>query len=137
MSFDVFVQCYRETKESGLLVTTIRSLLPIVREELEFNRWVVQYAPNDLCDIYVGLLKDDRERLSDFMVSRPSGDLRFWDALFSIFQMGSIVIFWPGSPPILAAGANPDDLPEGVVEGMGQPVYVRSGLELLKCVQAT
>jgi len=137
MSFDAFVQSYGETQKSGLPVATVRSLFPIVREELEFNRWIIQYAPNDGCDFFVGFCKDDKERLVDFMISRPCGDLRFWNGLFSILQMGKIVIFWPGSPPVLAAGAKPEDLPAGMVEALGEAVYVGSGAELLKSVQQT
>jgi hypothetical protein len=137
MSFDLFMQCYGETHKLGLPVGAMRALFPICREEPEFNRWVVEYDPMNSCDIYAGLLKDNRERLGDFMVSRPCGDMRLWEALFSILNMGSVVIFWPGSPPVLAAGTNADSLPDGMVEGLGQPVYVHSGSELLKCVQET
>jgi hypothetical protein len=137
MSFDLFVQSYGDTQKSGLPADTVRSLFPIIREELEFDRWVIQYSQNDSCDFFVGFCKDDKERLVDFMISRPCGDLRFWNGLFRFLQMGKIVIFWPGSPPVLAAGAAPDDLPAGMVEVLGEAVYVGSGSELLRSVQQT
>jgi len=137
MSFDLFVQCYGETGQSGIPVSAVRSLFPIVREEPEFRCWVLEYDSQNQSDIYVGLLKGDKEKLGHFTVSRPSGDVRFWEALFSILRMGSVMICWPESQLVLAAGASADGLPENMLKGLGGPVFVRSGLEILKLVQET
>jgi len=158
MSFDLFVQCFGETERSGLSTSDVRALFPIYEEEPRSNSWLirawhslfplkgkavtrdfwrVEYGPEDGCEFYVGLLERDKKRLNDFMVARPCGDPRFWESLYSILRMGSVVIYWPGSPLVFAAGASLEGLPEGILEGLGGPVYVESGMEILKRVQET
>jgi hypothetical protein len=135
MSFDLFVQCYGETRLSGLPTSAVRSLFPIGESQPAF--WSIQYGTEDGCDLYPGFVEEDEGKLKDFMVARPCGDPRFWEALYSILRMGSVVAYWPESPPILAVGASLEGLPDGMQKALGLPVYVKSGMELLKRVQET
>ena len=137
MSFDLFVECYGETKLIGIPKNAISSLFPISREEVEFDRWVIEYDSLNHSDIFYSLIEEDKERLTGFTISRPCGDLRLWDAIYSVAQMGSVVVLWPGSKAVFAEGADPAALPEGMLEDFGGPVFVHSGLEILKLVQET
>jgi hypothetical protein len=137
MSFDVFVECFGETKRIGLSKDSVRSLFPISREEPEFDLWVVEYDDLNVSFLYSSYLDRDPQRLTGFMANRPCGDLRFWDALFSILQLGSVFIIWPGGKLTLAFGAGIEGLTDEMLVDLGPPVYVRSGLEILECVQKT
>jgi hypothetical protein len=130
MSFDVFVQCFGETAQTGLPREHVRSLFPIVAAEPE--RWAVRYDDQNSSDIYVD---EDAEPFTNFMVNRPCGDMRLWAALLAVLQMGQVLMLWPGSPPILARGANVVGLPEGMIDGLGEPIFVSEPeqfIELLK-----
>jgi len=137
MSFDLFVECYGETKQIGIPKNAISSLFPVSREEGEFDCWVVEYDSLNRSDIYYSLIEEDKGRLTGLMVARPCGDLRLWDAIYSVAQMGSVVVLWPGSRAVFAEGANIAALPEGMLEDFGGPVFVHSGAEILKLVQET
>jgi hypothetical protein len=137
MSFDLFVECFGETRRTGLSKESVRSLFPISREEPEFDRWVVGYDDLNVSDIYSSSLDSDPQRLTGFMASRPCGDLRFSDALFSILEMGSVFIVWPGGKLTLAFETSVVDLQNEILKDLGPPVFVRSGLEILDSLEKT
>jgi len=116
---------------------TVRSLFPVVEPESNTEFWRVQYRPDDSCDFYLGLDESDVARIRDFMVSRPCGDERFWSAMISVLQMGSVTMYWPGSPIIVAAGTSVVGLPEGMVEALGGPVPIHSTDEIFKLLSET
>jgi hypothetical protein len=134
MSFDVFVQCYGDTITSGLSRNQIRALFPVVEEKSEPGCWVVEYDATNQSDIYV---EANERNLNHFMVSRPCGDVRLWAALLAVLRMGQAVMFWPGSPPLIASGGSAAGLPEGMLEGLGQPVFVDSAEEFLELLKTT
>jgi hypothetical protein len=137
MSFDLFVQTLGDTRKTGLPVSAVRSRFPVVREEPELNCWLVEYDSLNQSVIYVRLLEGDKERQIDFSLSRPCGGDRFWDALFSILQMGLVVAFWPGSKAVFAEGADLTGVADEMIESLGGPVFVGSGAEVLRLVQQT
>lgn len=131
MSFDVFLQCFGDSEPIGLPRQRVRSLFPIVEKESDSGRWVVRYDDINSSDMNVD---PDERPLRELMISRPCGDRRFWEALLSILQMGNVVMFWPGSPPLVARGSSPN-LPTGMVEALGEPVEIENSgqfFELLK-----
>lgn len=134
MSFDIFLQCYGTMKESGLSRDKVRALFPVVREELDPAVWVVQYDDLNGCDIHVC---PDGSPLSDFMVSRPCGDLRLWAAMLNVLQMGSVVMFWPGSRPMVASGGSAEELPYEMREALGEPVFISQAEEFLELLNTT
>lgn len=134
MSFDVFVQCYGETENSGLPLEAVRALFPVIDEEEGVGCWVVRYDDLNGFDIYAGKIA---ESLSHFMVSRPTGDIRLWEALLSVMKMGKVVMFWPGGPPLLAKDASIEGLPEGMVESLGEPVFIERAEQFLELLKTT
>lgn len=131
MSFDVFVQCYGKTEQSGLSRDRVRALFPVEKES-DPGCWTVRYGPTDWCDLYVGTEGDN---LNHFMVSRPGSDRRLWYALLIVLQMGDVVMFWPGSPPMIANTEGAARLPKDMVRSLGEPLLItrtEQFLELLK-----
>ena len=134
MSFDVFVQCYGNTEASGLSRDQVRGLFPVVEEKSDAERWVVQYGSTDWCDLYVDA---EGETFNDFMVSRPAGDKRLWDALLTVLQMGDVVMFWLGSPPLIASAEGATRLPEDMVKSLGEPVLISCADQFIELLKAT
>ena len=85
-------------------------------------------------DIYVD---PDNEPLKGLMVSRPAGEMRLWEALLTVLQMGQIIIFWPGSPPLIAIGTDTSNFPEGMREGLGEPVRISQPEQFLDLLKTT
>jgi hypothetical protein len=135
MSFEVYLQCFGESERSGLSRAAVRSLFPVIEEESESDYWRVRYNNENSCYIGVTAVASDKGMLKSLYVDRPCGDLRLWQGLISVLQMGSVVIFWPGGPPVVADDAVDANLPKDVTDGLGRPISVRSAEELLRLVQ--
>ncbi len=135
MGFEVFVQCFGETQHSGISRDAVRSLFPIVEAESKPDLWRVRYDPENSCLLYVSSLGSTPQRLKSLCVERPCGDLRLWEALLAILRMGSIVIFWPGGPPVVSDDAIAANLPADVTAAFGPAKSMRSAEELLRAVQ--
>ena len=135
MGFEVFVPCFGETQHSGISRDAVRSLFPIVEAESKPDFWRVRYDSENSCLLYVSSLGSTPQRLKSLCVERPCGDLRLWEALLAILRMGSIVIFWPGGPPVIADEATVADLPGDMTAALGPAKCVRSAEELLRAVQ--
>ena len=108
MSFEVYLQCFGETERRGLSSEAIRSLFPVSGPATDGTYWQLSYDSLNSCDIDVGLLPSDSNRLTNLCVHRPCGDMRLWASLYAILKMGSVVLFFPGGPPILAERISPE-----------------------------
>jgi hypothetical protein len=138
MSFEVFAECFGETRRSGLSKEAVHSLFPISSEKPESEIWVIRYDDLNWCEIHCTSHQGDPQRLIGLWIHRPCGDKRFWEALYSILRLGSVFLLWPNGPLILTVGTSLDGLPEGILDSLGQPpVYVQSGHEVLKLLKKT
>jgi hypothetical protein len=134
MSFDVFVQCYGETAKSGLPRERILSMFPISKQDSDRECWVVKYDELNSSDIYVDA---ESPGIKHFMVSHPAEDIRFWGALLAILQMGSVVMFWPGSPPLVAHKSDLEPLPEEMIEALGEPISIERPEQIFELLKLT
>jgi hypothetical protein len=135
MSFEVYLQCFGESERSGILRATVRSLFPIIEEESEPDYRRVRYDDKNCCDIGVIALASDKEMLKSLYVDRPCEDWRLWEGLLSVLRMGSVVIFWPGGPPVVADDAVAAILPKDMTDAIGRPRSARSAEELLRLLR--
>jgi hypothetical protein len=135
VGFEVFMECFGEMQHLGISRQAVRSLFSIVEAESKPDHWRVCYDAKDSCLVCVTPLASDPHRLKSLYVDRPCGDLRLWEALLSILRMGSIVMFWPGGPPVVSDDAIATNLPADVTAALGPAKSVRSAEELLRAVQ--
>ncbi len=135
MGFEVFLDCFGETKALGISRALVRSFFPVVEGESEPDYWQVRYDKKNRCQIGVTPLASDREMLAGLFVNRPCADLKLWEGLVRILRMGCVVIFWPGGPPVVAEGTSTSDLPQDMIDSIGEPRRVSSAAELLRLVQ--
>lgn len=137
MSFEVYLQCFGEHARAGISRAAVRSLFPIVEKESERDYWRVRYDDQNSCHIGVTAATTDSATLQSFYVERPCGDVRLWEALLAAMKMGSVVMFWPGGPPVVADGAAGTDLPADMIAALGSPRTIRSAEELLALLRGT
>ena len=135
MSFDLYLTCFGEREKLGLSTQAIRSLFPIEETRSGPDRWHVRYGQADCCEIYVTLVPNDALKLSFINVNRPCGDSRFWESLYTILGMGSVALYFPGGPPILASGTSADGFPLDEAASRREPVYVGSGEAILRILR--
>jgi hypothetical protein len=96
MGFKIYLQCFGETESLGLPRDEIRALFPVDEASSEPNYWRLRYDGQNSCDIGVNPFPTDAMKLAGFCVDRPCRDLRLWDSLFAILNMGGVVLFFSG-----------------------------------------
>ena len=69
---------------------------PVDEASSEPDYWRLRYDGLNSCDIGVNPLGTDATKLAGLYVDRPCRDLRLWDVLFAILNMGGVVLFFPG-----------------------------------------
>jgi hypothetical protein len=137
MGFEVYVQCFGESEWTGISRTAVTSLFPIIAEESEPDRWRVRYNDKNSCHIRVTALASDKTMLKSLSVERPCGDSRLWEALISVLRMGSVVLFWPGGPPVVSNDGVASNLPKEMTEVIGPARSVRSAEDILCLLRET
>ena len=71
--------------------------------------------------------KSSGEEVTSFTVSRPVDDVRLYKALLLLLQHEGVVVYAPGSPPVIGAAASEKHLPEGLKSSLGGAVIVETG----------
>ena len=137
MSFELFIECFAETRRSGISRDAVRSLFPIDEEESQPDLWRVHYDTENSSLILVTPLETDAGKLQSICVERPCGDIRLWESLLAILRMGSVVIYWPAGPPAIADERLAATLPQDLIDAIGESITVHSAEELLRAVQET
>ena len=136
MSFEIYVQCFGETEKLGLSRDAVRDLFPVDEASSEPDYWKLRYDSREECDIGVNPFEANAAKLSGFNVHRPCRELRLWDSLFTVLNMGSVVIFFPGGPLIVEQKTSAAGLPEEMIESLGTPVQVDFGEAIRRIVEA-
>ena len=137
MSFEVYLQCFGETEQTGIPRSVVQSYFPIVEVESEINRWMVRYDDLNYCEIFVSAIPSDQRFLGFISVWKPCADIWLWKALVEILRTGSVFLYWSGSPPILASDGVSGAFPKEIVDALGPPKSVSSAHDLLRLLHET
>jgi hypothetical protein len=137
MGFEVYVQCFGESERTGISKAAVRSLFPVVAEESEPDYWRVRYDDKNSCHIGVVSLPSDRGMLKSFYLERPCADPRLWEAVVSVLRMGSVVMFWPGSPPVVSDDRVAASLPEDMTREIGAAKSVSNPEDIFRLLRET
>lgn len=136
MSFDLFVQCFRDGKLDGIPRQCVRDAFGPHLNELEPNFWQLDYDDLNSCNIYLTAHNSDSGLIDGFTVNRPCYDQRLWDALASILTLGDVVLYFPGCrAPLVAQAIVAQHLPPDLIEALGQPLVVTSGNEIIREIE--
>ena len=137
MGFEVFIYFCDKTRTNGVRRDSVRSLFPVIEDKSEPDYWLVQYDDRNSCNIGVTPHESDSQMIVGLFVIRPCADIRLWQGMLKVLQLGDITLFWPGGPPIIANEATATRLPDGMAEDIGEPRTVHSAEEILSLLRAT
>ncbi|HZF32301.1 MAG TPA: hypothetical protein VE914_00705 [Candidatus Angelobacter sp.] len=131
MSFELYVQCFEQGESSSFPRDVVdRVFTPVViRRSPESID--IQYGALNSSTIYMAAEGD----LSDFMVHRPCGDRRLFQALLEILRSGALVLYWPGGPPLIGRPETADQLPPDLVHALGKPIVVESPEAIMTAIE--
>jgi hypothetical protein len=136
MSFEAFVQCFKDGESAGIPRQQIREAFGSFLSD-RGDDWHLFYDAANSCDVMLTIDDTEETLVQGFTVTRPCGDERFWDSMASILRLGNVVLYFPAScPPLIADASVAQHLPPNMIEAMGQPKRVTSGKEILKVLHA-
>ena len=134
MSFDIFLQCYR----NGEPATFKRALAEgiFTRHAINYRPPLtrVDYADGSSAEIYGA---DEGDEISSLMCTRCGG-ATFYNALYELAHRTRSVVLWPSGKPVSAVtdAATLEDLDPAFREApLGPPIVVTSGRELALGIQ--
>lgn len=134
MSFEVYVQFYKNGEEAGISSDQIYEVFSPFVTRSKPNHWLVSYDKTNYCEVDL-ISMEDTDLICGLVLSRPCVDERLWDALFSIMRQGNTVLYYPGGDnPFVACSDAIPHLPEDMVDTLGQPVVVKNGSEITKAI---
>jgi hypothetical protein len=137
MSFDVFVQTFRNGKFHGISRQQVRDAFGAHLVEPEPNFWQLRYDDANSCDLYLNAHDSDTSLVHGFTVNRPCGDHRLWDSLASILTLDNVVLYFPGGrAPLVAHSSVAPHLPPEMIEALGEPIAITSGKEILNEIES-
>ncbi len=139
MSFEVFLQRFENGQPSGMSADAVRNAFTNFEDDSEPDYWHLRYAPNDDCHVHVSRPDDAHQQISALSIHRPCVDLRLWDSVLRLLQLGQWVLYWPAEPPplVMADAEYANHLPAGMREALGPIRVVRSGDEILQLIRAS
>lgn len=135
MGFEVYLECFDENERTGIPRAAVRALFPIVDAESSIDFWRVRYDAKNSCDIGVTAIATDHDRLKSLYVDRPCEERLLWEGLLAVLRMGSMVMFWPGGPLVVADESVAARVPHALRESMGEPKLANTSEKLQKLVQ--
>jgi hypothetical protein len=77
---------------------------------------------------------EDAEFTNGVTISRASGE-DVYNSLYEILRQTHSVLIWSFGGCVIADSSVMNDLPEGLVESVGEPILVRSGAEIAAAVR--
>lgn len=103
MSFDVYLQCFRNGAPAGIRRDAIRAAFAPHLQEAELDRWVLHYSPSDSAALHLSAAGLGAASVHHLTVARPCRDLRLWDGLAALLQTEHTVFYCPGADALVVA----------------------------------
>ncbi len=136
MSFDLYLQRFRNGEAAGVAVEVIRDAFGKHVVEMDDDYWQVQYEVDESSDIFLQALPDDASGIHTISIHRPCKDVRLWNGLYMLLELSGTIIYFPGCAAPLTRDPLADiTMPTGMRESLGKPVIVQSGLEIFQAVE--
>ena len=137
MGIEVYVQAFEEGEATAMARSWLRNAFGAELTELEDERWHLRYDDDDSCDLYLRAMDDDASLVKTVVIDRPCQDHRLWNALAYLLGLGNIVLYWPGSRPIIGWPGAEEHLPADLIDALGKPVIVTHGSEIQAQLETT
>jgi hypothetical protein len=137
MSFEAFVQCFKDGEFAGFPSQQIRdAFAPYAIDDSPYD-WRIFYDQQNYSDVMESSHPTDTALICGFTVHRPCGGVRLWDTLATILKSGNFVLYFPAScPPLIADERVAQHLPPDMIESLGKPKVITTGQEILDELRA-
>ncbi len=130
MSFDLYLACFRAGVPQSFEARILNDVIApyIARQESRCYVLCFDGPKTSACDVYVDT---KAERISSFSINRPVTDLRLYAALLKVLQTPGTVMYMSGEcPPMVGNHHSMAELPQDMVESLGEPVLIAQPQEI-------
>ena len=134
MSFEVYVQWFRDGEGDGVPEERIRELFGEALKVEDELGWRLSYGPDMTCDVYLSRREDGS--VEGITVHRPVDAPELWQALFDLLGVQNAVFFFPGGGLFVRSTDARAQLPPDMTEALGSPSLVTSAADLVRTLDA-
>ena len=132
MSFDLELICVKDGFPDSFPASIVREALgPFVRSQDE-DMWILEFPDGGGGE----MLAEDEDETNGVSIGGANG-VDIYNALYEILRQTHAVLIWSFGGCVIADPSVIPDLPEGLVESVGEPIVVRSGAEIAEAVSNT
>jgi hypothetical protein len=132
MSFDLNLMSFKDGEPAAFPKQIVEKALGPFIESRDDGLCILAFPDGGGGEIF-----DDEEAETDGVtISRASG-IAIYDALYEILRQTHSVLIWSFGGCVVADALVIPDLPDGLIEELGQPVVVTSGADIAAAVAET
>lgn len=136
MSYDIFMSAFHKGEAAAVSISALRKPFEPFVTEVDPTHWRLWYDDTNSCDVFLHGYIGSTGCISGFSINRPCGDMRLWDALAEILRLGPLVLY-SDFPPLVSDMSIGAHLPAAMTEGLGPPICVLSGEDIINVLEAT
>lgn len=136
MSFDLYLQTFRDGSASGIALDIVRDAFGKYVVEVDEDFWQVQYGPEDSSDIFLQPLGDEALLIHTISIHRPCRDMRLWDSLYHLLGLPGTIVYYPGcKSPMVRDSQAGRDMSAQLRESLGEPVIVNNAMDIFQSIE--
>lgn len=136
MSFDLYLQAFREGAAAGMPLEIIRNAFGKYVVELEEDYWQVQYGNEESSDIFLQALPGDTASIHAISIHRPCRDIHLWQSLWLLLELPGTIVYFPGgNAPMTRDRQVTDAMPAEMRESLGEPVCINDAIEIFQAIE--
>lgn len=131
MSIEIYGSRFRLGLGVGIPVDGLSRAFAGLVVQTEPGAWLLDLAGGGGGGVYTRLqFQTAQPETPTFALARPVDDPRLFQALYKVLQLEGVVVYAPGSPPVLGHPASALHLPADMAAALGPSVWVDSARAL-------
>ena len=136
MSFDLYLQTFRDGSASGIALDIVRDAFGKYVVEVDEDFWQVQYGPEDSSDIFLQPLGDKAFLIHTISIHRPCRDMRLWESRYLLLGLPGAIAYYPGcKSPLVRDPQAGMEMPAQLRESLGEPVMVNDAMDVFQSIE--
>ncbi len=136
MSFQVYVQVFRNGEAAGMSLDAIRDAFKGHLVEIEDDYWQARYGDDEASDLFLNPLPRDSTLIHSLSIDRPCRDDRLHDAIWELLAVEGAVFHVPGGKAALVRDPRAGDaMPGDLRSALGAPVMIRNAQDIARSIE--
>ena len=137
MSFDLYVQSFKDGAPVGIPLDFIRQIFGAHLSEVEPDYWTLTFAANESCSLFPSFLNDTTDLIQSLSIGNPCDELDLWQCLLDLMGFGHTVLYFPGcSGPLVLDLLTVSHMPSDLLASLGTPNVVDTAHGIQELVRA-